>query len=40
MEKREKLASSLRARHGKAPPITDAEAANTHGWDKAEQALT
>jgi len=34
VDRREKLASSLRARHGKLPPITDAEAANTHGWDK------
>jgi PPK2 family polyphosphate:nucleotide phosphotransferase len=34
MEKREKLAASLRVRFGKPPPITDAGAANTHGWDK------
>ncbi len=34
MDRREKLASKLRVRHGKPPPITDAAAGNTHGWDK------
>ena len=34
MVKREKLVSGLRVSHGKTAPITDSEAANTHGWDR------
>ena len=34
MEKREKFAANLRVRFGKPPAITDARAADTHGWDK------
>ena len=34
MEKREKFASQLRVRHGRAVVLTDTGAANTHGWDK------